>query len=130
MVMNRRTIIELDQGDAMVTAGGHRFHVVPHDRSGADAGCPVHLLEGALGACIALTLDAVARNKGIPVADIRIGVERQPDGSGGTRFAVGLELSAGLTDRERKILQRSAQLCDVGRILKGDVQIDYHFSTD
>ena len=126
--MNERTTIVLDGNDAVVTTGGHRLRVVTRDRAGADAGCPVHLLEAALGACITLTLDAVAKNKGIDTTGLEVRLERRADANGGTRFAVDLDLGAGRTDRERKILFRCAQLCDVGKILKGDVQIDYRLS--
>ncbi len=124
-MMNNLTKIALDGSDAVVTSGGHRFRVVPRDRAGADAGCPVHLLEAALGACITLTMESVATNKGIDASGIEVELERQSDGNGSTRFAVNVRLTPGLSDREQKILYRCAKLCDVGKILKGDVEIDY-----
>jgi uncharacterized OsmC-like protein len=88
----------------------------------------MHMLVGALGACIALTLDAVAANKGIDVSNLTVRLGHQADGQDGTRFTVDIDLGPDLTEREQKILYRSARLCDVGKVLKGDVQIDYHLN--
>jgi hypothetical protein len=38
---------------------------------------------------------------------------------------VVLQLDADLSERERKILYQSAKLCEVGKVLKSDVAIDY-----
>ena len=85
----------------------------------------MHMLLGALGACIVLTLNAVAENKGIDLTDLKVGLDYHKNESGGTQFFVDLNFSSALTDRERKIMYQSARLCEVGKLLKGDVRIDY-----
>ena len=86
----------------------------------------MELMLGSLGACIMMTLNAVAKHKGIDIGDTHVGLDYHQQQNGGTRFQVTLNLDANFTDRERKILYQSARLCEVGKILKGDVDIDYH----
>ena len=85
----------------------------------------MQMVMGALGACIVLTLDAVAKNKGIALDDFEARLGYRTDGNGHTTFDVALQLDAGLSERERKILYQSAKLCDVGKVLKSNVTIDY-----
>lgn len=85
----------------------------------------MQLMLGALGACIMLTVNAVAKHKGIDIGDSDVCLDYCKDNNGGTRFQVGLKLDGHLTSRERKILYQSARICEVGKIIKGDVQIDY-----
>ena len=125
--MNSPVEVELSEGDAVVITGGCRFHVVTRDRAGEKAACPVHLLESSLGACIALTLDAVAKHKNIDIKGLKVRLERRQE-EDGTRFSVYIQNpDNSLTERERKILYRCAQLCEVGKILKSNISIDYHF---
>ena len=120
-----KALAQLTDNGALITAAGRSFEVARRDDRAARAGCPMHLLVGALGACIAMTLDAVAEHKGIDITDLKVHVGYEKDKAGGTQFQVDLNLSPTLTDRERKILYQSARLCEVGKLLKGDVQIDY-----
>ena len=114
----------LDKDQVLIQSGGRRMRVTRPGMADGDAGCPVQLVLGALSACILLTLKAVAENKGIRLAEPRVMVEHAPDPVGGTRFNVTLELDEHLTDRERRILYQSARICEVGKMLKGNVQID------
>ena len=126
---NRSIRVQLDNDQALITGAGRSFHVSPRDRASALSNCPMELVLGALGACIMLTLKAVAGQKGITLVqpDVRLGYTRNPDGE--TRFRVALRLDDHLTDRERKILYQSARICEVGKILRGDVRIDYLLET-
>jgi uncharacterized OsmC-like protein len=117
--------VHLIKGNAQVSFDHGSIKVASRDKINGDIGCPMHLLVGALGACIALTLDAVARNKGIDIKDLTILIDHSSRGDGKTQFNVLLNLSPTLTDREQKILFQSARTCEVGKILKGDVLIDY-----
>ncbi len=119
-----RVGIENDQ--ACVTTGDGRFHVAQQGGTGAMASCPMCLMLGALGSCIMLTLNAVAQNKGIALDDSHVLLDYFRSKEGDTRFQVDLKLTKDLSDREQTILYRSAALCEVGKILKSDVQIDYH----
>ena len=123
-----RVDIENDQA-RVITADG-RFHVARRGSSNAVASCPMCLMLGALGSCIMLTLDAVAKNKDIPLGDTHVILDYVTLSSGQTRFQVQMKLARGLTDREEKILFRSARLCDVGKILKSDISIDYQLLDD
>jgi uncharacterized OsmC-like protein len=126
-VENRDQIqVRLEGGQACVSFAGGRFFVRQQNHHDASAGCPMQLMLGALGSCIILTLHAVAQHKGIVLRDTHLALEYHRNSNDGTRFEVTLNLDDHLTDRERKILYQSARICEVGKILKSDVQIDYH----
>ncbi len=120
--------VSIKNGQACVDSGDGRFFVAQTGKSSAMASCPMHLMLGALGSCIMLTLDAVAQNKSIPLGDTHVTLDYRREKDGSTRFEVGISLAQGLTEREQKILYRSAALCEVGKILKSNVQIDYHLA--
>lgn len=118
--------VEIENGQACVTTPDGRFHVAQQGGTNAMASCPMCLMLGALGSCIMLTLNAVAQNKGISLNDTHVLLDYYRTQTGNTHFQVNLRLTDNLTDREQKILFRSAQLCEVGKILKSDISIDYH----
>ena len=126
---NNQTWAQLCSDGALITTGGRNFKVARRDDDAARTGCPMHMLLGALGACIVLTLNAVAEHKGIDLKDLKVRLDYQQNDAGGTQFHVDLNLNSALTDRERKILHQSARLCEVGKLLKGDVQIDYQLNS-
>lgn len=117
--------VQIESDEALVTSATGRLHVTQKDRSNAISSCPMQLMLSALGACIMLTVNAVAKNKGIALGDSDIHLDYVQQKIGGTRFQVVLKLDDQLTSRERKILYQSARICEVGKIIKGDVQIDY-----
>lgn len=130
IVQNTNQIrVHIENDQACVTTGDGRFHVAQKDRvdqTNALVSCPMCLMLGALGSCIMLTLNAVAKNKGIVLNDTHVCLDYSQTKEGRTQFYVDVKLDDYLTDREEKILYRSASLCEVGKILKSDVQIDYH----
>jgi uncharacterized OsmC-like protein len=126
MIDNRHTTsVRLSNGQALVQSGGGSFRMVRRDDTAGRAGCPLQMVVGALGACIVLTLDAVAKNKKITLSDLEVRLDCHTDGNGHSEFQVALQLDADLSERERKILYQSAKLCEVGKLLKSDVSIDY-----
>lgn len=125
MTSNLTTSVRLSKGQALIHTDGSSFRMVRRDEATSRAGCPMQMVVGALGACIILTLDAVAKNKGIALTDVEVRLDYHTDGNGHTAFQVALQLDADLSERERKILYRSARLCEVGKLLKSDVTIDY-----
>lgn len=118
--------VNIEDGLACVTTAESRFHVAPRNGTSAVASCPMCLMLGALGSCIMLTLNAVAEHKEISLGNTWIDLDYIKEGDSTTRFLVDIQLDENLTDREQKILYRSARLCEVGKMLKTDVQIDYH----
>ncbi len=117
--------VRLSNGQALVETGGGSVRMVRRDDAAGRAGCPMQMVVGALGACIVLTLDAVAENKKIALSDVDVRLGCHTDGNGRTEFQVTLRLDADLSERERKILYQSAKLCEVGKLLKSNVTIDY-----
>lgn len=122
---SQMTSVRLSEGQAMIHSDGSSFRMARRDDASSGAGCPMQMVVGALGACIVLTLDAVAKNKGIVLAGVEVRLGYHTDGNGQTEFQVVLQLDADLSERERKILYQSAKLCEVGKVLKSDVAIDY-----
>jgi uncharacterized OsmC-like protein len=119
------TRVRICDDQAVIRNGNSSFRVARGDDTGSRVDCPMQMLVGALGACIVLTVDAVAKNKGIVLTDFETRLNYSTDGNGHTKFEVALHLGSDLSDRERKILYQSAKLCEVGKLLKSDIEIDY-----
>ena len=76
---------------------------------------------------MALTMAAVAANKGITLGKLAVAVESRTelaDRSAATHFISHVELDKALTARERRILFNSARLCEVHKMLKGEVTFE------
>jgi uncharacterized OsmC-like protein len=108
---NPTTHIRLCDGQAVVQADGGNFRIARRDDADGRLGCPMQMVVGALGACIVFTLEAVAKHKGIATTDFGVRLDYHTNGNGSTEFQVVLQLDAGLSDRERKILYQSAKRC-------------------
>ncbi len=101
---------------------GH--HLVTVDESAAGGGddsgpTPHDLFDAALGACNALTVVWYAKRKGIPVAEVRVDVERDAtDERAGTyRLHTTLTLGGTLTDDQRGELLRVAGKCPIHKLM-------------
>jgi len=73
---------------------------------------------------MALTMAAVAANKGITLGKLAVSVESRTelaDRSAATVFASRVQLEKELTARERRILFNSARLCEVHKMLRGKI---------
>ena len=81
---------------------------------------------------MALTMAAVAANKGIALGKLAVSVESRtelvdPIGSANrasTIFSSRVELDKGLTARERRLLFNSARLCEVHKMLRGEITFE------
>jgi len=76
---------------------------------------------------MALTMAAVAANKGIALGRLAVSVESRTelaDRSASTTFASRVGLDGELTARERRLLFNSARLCEVHKMLKGEVTFE------
>ena len=76
---------------------------------------------------MALTMAAVAANKGIEIGRLAVSVESRAelaDRSAVTHFASRVEMDDGLTARERRILFNSARLCEVHKVLRGEITFE------
>jgi uncharacterized OsmC-like protein len=78
---------------------------------------------------MALTIAAVAAHKGIALHRLAVAVEGRTelaDRRARTRFVSHLDLGSGLTQRERHILFNSAKLCEVHKMLRGEIAFEDH----
>jgi uncharacterized OsmC-like protein len=76
---------------------------------------------------MALTMAAVAANKGIPLGRLAVSVESRTELAGRsavTHFNSRMELDKELTARERRILFNSARLCEVHKMLRGKITFE------
>ena len=76
---------------------------------------------------MALTIAAVAANKGITLGRLAVSVESRTElaeRSAATIFSSRVELDKGLTARERRILFNSARLCEVHKMLRGKITFE------
>lgn len=94
--------------DGSVDEGGHDDGPSPHD-----------LYDAALGACKALTIMWYANRKAIPVADVRVSVERDAseERKGVYRLATTLHLGGALSQEQRQELLTVAQKCPVHKLM-------------
>ncbi|MBL7200155.1 MAG: hypothetical protein ISS56_08405 [Anaerolineae bacterium] len=76
---------------------------------------------------MALTIAAVAENKGIAPERIDVQIERESIERTPWRtfFSVQIDLGEGLTRRDRTILFNSARRCEVYKLLNGEMTFDY-----
>jgi len=76
---------------------------------------------------MALTMAAVAASKGITPGRLAVSVESRTelaDRNAATIFTSRVELDQGLTARERRILFNSARLCEVHKMLRGEITFE------
>jgi uncharacterized OsmC-like protein len=76
-----------------------------------------------------LTVAAVADNKGIEVTQLGVLVEGHTEFVGRettTHFVSHLDLGEELTSREQRILYNSARLCEVHKMLRGEITFKDH----
>lgn len=76
---------------------------------------------------MALTIAAVAAHKGIALGRLSVSVEshtRLAERRAATRFIARVDLGDGLDPRERRILFNSAKLCEVHKMLRGEITFD------
>ncbi len=94
-----------------------------------DAAPDAHeLLDSALAACTALTLELYIRRKQMAVRSLRVEIthEESRGDDGRVRYALSrkLHFEGDLSDEERARLVEIAGKCPIHRILTGEVRID------
>lgn len=93
-------------------SGGSGQHPSPHE-----------LLDSALGACTALTLELYAKRKGYALAGIHVEIDREESG-GIYRLIRRIQLLGELNQTTREDLLRIANKCPIHKALSGQFQID------
>lgn len=93
-------------------SGGSGLHPSPHE-----------LLDSALGACTALTLELYAKRKGYALAGIHVEIDREEAG-GIYRLIRRIQLHGELDQTTREDLLRIANKCPIHKALSGQFQID------
>jgi putative redox protein len=119
-----------------VRAGAHRWLAdEPASVGGADAGPgPYDLLAAALGACTAMTLRMYARQKGLPLRQVRVRLKHAKVHASDCahcetkvgridRIERAIALDGGLDEAQRQRLLEIADKCPVHRTLHGEVDV-------
>ena len=95
--------------------------------SGDQAPDPHDLLDSALAACTALTLELYIRRRQLPVTDLQVRVERTESRGEDGRVNYKLERTVGIegdvSDADRAKLLEIAGKCPIHRILEGDIEV-------
>lgn len=95
--------------------------------SGDQAPDPHDLLDSALAACTALTLELYIRRRQLPVTDLKVRIEHTESRSEDGRVHYKLERTVGIegdvTDADRAKLLEIAGKCPIHRILEGDIEV-------
>lgn len=95
------------------------------DRSagGGEHPSPHEILDSALAACTALTLELYVQRKQWPVRQVRVEVGHVQDGAV-YRLDRRVTVDGDLTDEQRASLLRIAQACPVHKTLTGEIAIE------
>lgn len=97
--------------DVSVDDGGDSLAPDPHD-----------LLDGALGACTALTVKMYAARKGWPLANADVVITRE-ESPGHYHLHRAVTLRGDLSEEQRSRLLEIANKCPLHRILSGEIRI-------
>ncbi len=84
---------------------------------------PTTLLDGALAACVSMTIQIAADVRGTALDSVRVEVTHETVDKQ-TRFILGVELNGDLTERERAGLMRVLRGCPVSKILSNPISIE------
>jgi putative redox protein len=88
---------------------------------------PHDLLDSALAACTALTLELYVRRRQLPVTDLRVRIEhvetRATDGRIHYALVRTLDIDGPITDDDRARLLEIANKCPIHRVLTGEITV-------
>lgn len=98
--------------------------------SGDQAPDPHDLLDSALAACTALTLELYIRRRQLNVTDLKVRVEHQEgrndQGLVHYQLVRHVSIEGDLSDAERAKLLEIANKCPIHRIMEGDIEVQTH----
>lgn len=109
----------------IIVAGAHQLLAdEPTTLGGDDAGlAPFDLLDAALGACTAITVQMVAQRRQYPLQDVRVEITHETV-DGVFKLHRRVELVGELSAEQREFLLGIANKCPVHRALSGPIEID------
>ncbi len=84
---------------------------------------PTTLLDGALAACVSMTIQIAADVRSTPLDSVRVEVTHETVDNQ-TQFTLRVELTGDLTDRERAGLLRVLRGCPVSKSLSNPIAIE------
>lgn len=118
--------LQRDQGpQTQLSNGRHRWQsdIVSAIGGGDTAPDPHDLLDSALAACTALTLELYIRRKGLAVTAIDVQIEHE-ESPALYKLRRRIAIEGDLTEPERQRLLEIANRCPIHRILSGEITID------
>ena len=98
--------------DEPISAGGKNLGPAPHE-----------LLLSSLGACTAMTIRFVAKNKGYALDDVSVTLQHTVHGDGRESIERNIALTGELTFEEKDKLIAVANKCPVHKTLTGNLSI-------
>ncbi len=109
--------------------GRHAWHADVNKTlgSGDQAPDPHDLLDSALAACTALTLELYIRRRQLPVTDLKVRIEhtesRGEDGRVHYKLERTVAIEGDISDADRAKLLEIANKCPIHRVLEGDIEV-------
>lgn len=123
----------LHRADGALTTlgnGRHTWHADVDAASGSSdaAPSPHDLLDSALAACTALTLELYIRRRQFAVTDLEVTVDRVEarDAQGGSVYTLQrrIRIDGDIADADRQRLMEIAGKCPIHRVLSGEIRIE------
>lgn len=99
----------------------------PVEVGGGNAGpTPERLVLSSLGACTAITLKMVAARRQLPLTDIEVVLQLNPNGKPetGNDIVRRIALHGELNDEQRAQLLKAANACPMHKVLTGEIRVD------
>jgi putative redox protein len=127
------------EGDLHTTAvhapsGAEIATDAPKDNQGrGESFSPTDLVAASLGTCMMTIMGIAARKRGIDINGAKVSVSKHMVSEPVRRIGkleVSFEMPAGLTPKEREILEKAAVACPVGRSLHPEIEapVKFHYA--
>jgi putative redox protein len=108
----------------VISNGKHEIpsDTIPNHGGEGSAIRPHELLEGALAACLNMTVRMHADKRGIPVTKVTTKVLADRTQPGKTIFQYSFSIAGALTNEQREELNRVAESCPVRKTLSNQIE--------
>lgn len=120
------TVTQLGKLSVGITDGTHQIvSDIEVEKGGADEGFTPHeLIEAALGACTAQTLELYAGRKGWDLTNLKVEVQITKEERGETGISVHLTFGEQNTPEQRERLMEISKKCPIHKLLTSNVKIE------
>jgi len=129
ITVNRRSGMAFD-----VRVGRHRItcDMAPEDGGEGEGLSPVEMFAGALGACVAMTVQTYCDARGEPKGDVGVSIalELLPKPKRIGAIVLDVELPCGMPEDHRDAIRRVVEQCVIHETLRNPPEVDVEILTD